>query len=243
MKKWFLRIMGILIIVRTLIPPIILCMFLSALYFLGTGTVSIVRESHRQISDNMLALELEVDLLKEHVHEMKAKIDTVRADIDEFSQDVQKAVKPITTSMKAIQTILKTVLGGIAYAVNGLIEGVKKISFGKIKIPKVDLTALENLNLLPISFPDLDIDLSLNTQSLEEIQRICLETVNELEQSIKELRNLYTKWITVILAGISLFILWLSILFLGFLLRMGKALTVGWRLLKGEEVEGAVLYL
>lgn len=243
MRKLHHRLIGLLIIIKTLILPAILLIFCAAFFFITSETRTILSTSHQNISIHLNQLDGEITALKAEVLNFKNKIEAARTDVTKFSNDVERAVRPITASLKGIQSILKSVLGSIAGALNGVIDGLRKVSFGAIKIPKISLAGLKNLNLVPIDFPDLNVDFSIDTQSLQEIQRISEQITVEVDTAVTDLQNLYWRWMKIILVAFLLVFIWLFISLLGFFLRIGSALRVGFKMLRGQQVENALFYL
>ena len=243
MRKFANRIIGLLIIIKTLIPPILLIIFLSLIFVFTRQTGRILTDSYQKVSENFVYLDVQMDLLKDEVLKFKDKVNEAKVSATKFTGEVKQAVRPISAALAGVQGVLKTILGGIAAVINEIAKGLKSVSFGAIKIKPIDLRALKNLNLVPINFPDLDLDFSINTASLEEISRVSQQTVADLEVALGELKTLFQFWGKVILVGFTLIFLWVFITLVGFFMRMGKALKVGWGLLLGKEEEHGLLYL
>lgn len=243
MKKLYYRFIGLLIILKVVIPPLVFITFLTVFSYLFRSTASIVQEVGVELSQSADSVQIQIDTLLSGVKELKDKITDAKDSATEFTEDAKRAIRPITASLKGIQTASLSVLGAVAIVINKIRAPIEKITFGKIKLKAINLDALRDLDLIPIDFPDLDVDLSLDMSALEELERISSDFGTKLSNSVDDLVKLVQTWALVIFICIALLVLWILILFIGFLCRLPIALRTGWRLIKGEHIEGAVLYL
>ena len=233
----FKRLLGALIIYRTIAPIIMIIMAVSILYYVPSQINRISNETVKEIEDKHMAplkdglknMKQEVDRLKGEVQKAKNVVEGINAELITVLSPMVTAISALYVALKQLQNITRTVV----YAI---IDAVNKVSPIKIKKP--------NFPEIQIDLPRLDLDplkinLKPDLKSLEEMKRISKEVGAEVNQSLKETGETFSfgwKWIKVI---IVLFAVWLLALLITIFEGMRRNVYRGWQMLLGREAKEA----
>ena len=243
MRKLFNRLVGVLIIVKTLIIPTLLIIFLCFIFMFLRQASGIVHEGDTNVSEDFTKMDLELGILKKEVNQFRNQVVEAGEKTKQFTEDAKKTIRPIVATLGGIQTVIVSVVGTIGVTVNAILGVVKKIPFVGKNIKLINMSKIYSLNLIPIDFPDLDLNFSLNVDSFNELRMITEQISLDITTAMDKLQALFFFWLKLFVFAFFLIFLWIGITIVGFFLRMRKALRVGWNLILGREEESALLYL
>ncbi|MFK7805745.1 MAG: hypothetical protein AB8G95_29210 [Anaerolineae bacterium] len=249
MRKVFLRIWGLLIILKTLLPVIwILFIVCGGYYFYST-----TREALETVSTYTQNLE------EKHFGPIRSEIAKVQEDLDNVSSD-------LSALSQKVQEIGKIDMPKVDMPEFGLPTGFKtftvKLGFGEVKIPnglKTTNISIPDIDFPPLSIPGLDIvgeemaalfcgndgchfnelKTSLNTVQasfqgfIDETQIVTAEITGILQTIMLMLKILFWLFLITVLIVIPSFII-------RYIQRFWTNLQTGWGYLSGQETSFAL---
>jgi hypothetical protein len=235
LKSVFNKLLGALIIYRTIAPIIMIIMLVSILYYIPSEINRISSKTVNKIEDEQLApLKDSLKDMRQEVNRLKGEVEKAKNAVEGVNTELKKALSPMVSAINALYVALRelrymtqTVVNAIINAVNVLPAiNIKKPDFPEIRIdlPKLDLTPLK-INLKP------------DLRSLEQMKRISKEVGTELNQSLKETGETFSigwQWIKVI---IILFAIWVVALLITIFDGMRRNVYRGWKMILGNEAK------
>ena len=232
-KKIFPRLMGALIIYRTVAPVIIIMMTAFILYYIpaelnriGNETVDSIKNEHLEpLSNSIKEVQAEVKRINGEVKKAQKVVAGVNAEFKRALSPVYTAISALYVSLRGLQNVTQTVVYAILDAINAL-PGIhiKKPRFPRIQIdlPKLNLKAFK-------------IDIMPDLAGLEEMKRISKEVGAELNTSAKAAGETFSfgwKWVKMI---ILLFAAWVLVFCVTIAEGMWRNVARGWKMLLGQQ--------
>jgi hypothetical protein len=236
-KILFNRLLGALIIYRTIAPVIMIIMVVFILYYIpsqinriSTETVKKIEDEHMApLKDSLKDMKLEVDRLKGEVQKAKNVVEGANVELKKVLSPIVSAISALYVALRQLQDITRTVV----YAIIDVVNKVSPIKIKKPNFPEIRID-LPKLDLTPIKF-----NLKPDLKSLEAMQHISKEVGAEVNQSLKETGETFSfgwKWIKVI---IFLFAIWLLTLLITIFDGMRRNIHRGWQMIVGPETKEA----
>jgi ABC-type Fe3+-siderophore transport system permease subunit len=234
-KLIFPRLLGALIIYRTIAPVVMIIILVFVLYYIPTELNRISSEAIKKIEDEHMAplksslkdMQKEVDRLKGEVQKAKTVVEGVQGELKKVVTPIYTAISALTVALRGLRSFTQKVINSIIQAVNK----VPIVNIPKVNFPEIDID-LPRLNLKP-----LQINLKPDLKGLKEVQRISKEVRTEVTSSAEKAGETFStgwKWIKVIMV---LFAIWLLSLCVTIFEAMWRNIFRGWKMLLGQEAK------
>ena len=234
-KMIFPRLLGALIIYRTIAPVVMIIMAVFVLYYIPSEINRISSEAVKKIEEEHMAplksslkdMQKEVERLKAEVRKAKTVVEGVQSELKDVVSPIYSAVNALTVALKGLRSFTQNVINSIINAVNYL----PGVNIPKVNFPKIDID-LPSLNLNP-----LHINLKPDLRALKEAQRISEEVRAEVSSSAKKAGETFSagwKWIKAILV---LFAIWLVSVCVTIFEAMWHNIFRGWKMLLGQDAK------
>lgn len=233
LKKIFTRLLGVLIIYRTIAPVILIIMTAFILYYIpaeinriGNETVDNIKDEHlAPLKSSMKEMKTEVNRLRGEVKKAQKVVEGVNAEFKRALSPVYSAISALYVALRGLRNFTQKVINSIIQAVNIL----PAVNIPRVKFPKIDID-LPRLNLKP-----LQINLKPDLKALKEVQRISKEVRAEVNSSAEKAGETFSagwKWIKAIMV---LFAIWLLSVCVTIFEGMWRNVSRGWKMLAGAE--------
>lgn len=233
LKQIFQRLMGALIIYRTIAPVVMIIMFVFILYYIPSEINRISSEAIKKIEDEHMApLKSSLKDMQNEVDRLKGEIKKAKTVVEGVQGQLKKVVTPIYTAISALTVALRGLRNFTQTVVNSIIEAVNKVPI--VNIPKVNFPEI-NIDLPRLNLKPLHINLKPDLKGLKEVQRISKEVQAEVSNSAKKTGATFAtawKWIKVILV---MFAIWVLVFGVTIAEGMWRNVSRGWKMLAGAE--------
>lgn len=234
-KPIFQRLLGALIIYRTIAPVVMILMTVFVLYYIPSEINRISSEAVKKIEEEHMApltnslkdMKKEVDRIKGEVQKAKTVVEGVQKELKDVVTPIYTSISALTVAIRELRNFTQNVINSIIQAVNVL----PAVNIPKVKFPKINID-LPRLNLKP-----LHINLKPDLKGLKEVQRISEEVKAEVSSSAKKAGEVFSagwKWIKVIMV---LFAIWLLSICVTIFEAMWHNIFRGWKMLLGQEAK------
>jgi predicted PurR-regulated permease PerM len=234
-KMIFHRLLGALIIYRTIAPVIVIIMLAFILYYIPSEINRIGNETVDKIEDEHLApLKSSIKDMQNEVNRLKGEVQKAKKAVEGVNAEFKRVLSPVYAAISALyvaQRELQNSTRNIIYKIIDAINVIPKINIKKPRFPPIRID-LPRLDLTPFK-----IDIKPDLSSLKEIKRISKAVGAELNNSAKTAGKVFSfgwKWIKVI---IVLFTIWLLAVCVTVAEGMWRNVSRGWKMLAGGEVE------
>ncbi len=235
------QLLGVGILLKTLLPPIIIGSLLIIVFTLFSAisnsiatTIEHIDGKKQEFEEIISDIENEADRMYGEIIKISEAGETINKEVKKTIEPIRKSVKNIWGRLKSITDKIETTMNKVVDALNFLLPKkfhLKAFNLPTIKIPKLPLPNLEidiDLN------PDLTAIYALKSASLN-LQENLLPEYNQLTATLSNLL-FATKFIGYLIA------LWFLLVCISFFMRVGDKIRVGMQLLRGKEVTNALIY-
>lgn len=233
-KMIFPRLLGALIIYRTVAPVVMILMAVFVLYYIPSEINRISGEAIKNIEDEHMApIKSSIKEMQTEVKRIKGEVKKAQKVVEGVQGELKKVVTPIYTAISALTVALRGLRSFTQKVINSIIQAVNILP--AVNIPKVNFPEI-NIDLPKLNLKPLHINLKPDLKGLKEVQRISKEVSAEVTSSAKKAGETFStgwKWVKAI---VVLFAIWVLSFCVTIFEAMWRNILRGWKMLLGQAV-------
>lgn len=235
------RLFGAAILLKTLLPVVIVSALFISIIAITNAFSDSLEKNVVHIKTRMAEAGTHLEAIEKEAQRLAMEVEGIKREGKRFSGNVSKAIKPIRSSVNKAWTTIRKVSRAIENVINAIIKPLNTLLPKKLKLKPFRLFKIK---IPKIKLPNLDLDFNLepDLSALEALQETAQGLQQDLQSSTEELVVTISKWISIIAIAIALFVVWFLLVIAAFLMRIKARLLAGLQLLKGREVENAIIY-
>jgi hypothetical protein len=235
------RFLGLLIILKAIIPVVLFLSVITVGLYLYWRVDRIISQTWAITSDQVQIAQAQIDSVKQEASRILAEVKNIQTNTGKFNEDIEAAIEPLRQSLYGLQNALKTVVSAVESVCNQSIAGLNKIPFVRLK--NIRLHHLFDTPAFFPALPKMNLEMHANFSAIEQLTIVTQQIVADLENTVYQLKSLFTVWWALIKILLYLLLLWFAISAVGYLARLSDRLKIGMRLLKGERIDDGIHYL
>jgi uncharacterized protein YoxC len=242
MKQNMSRLLGGLIIRKVALPFLLLTalVVLPTVVFLQVN--SALQAAWQEIAPSVEAARTQVDLVNDEARRLLNEARKIKDETKAFAKDVKEIVRPLKGALNGLSKSMGTIARTVQNVMNAIIRAINGLPY--IQIPRVKIKNYFKIPAFDIDLPNVDLQVSDQAyQAIRQLSQESYKITMEASAALDDLSGVFVTGWKFAKAVFYVLIFWLILVIVGYVARSVHRLSQGWRMLKGERVEGALMLL
>ena len=236
------RLVGSLIVVKVILPFVIVGIALSGSLVVVFRLTTLVNDQWQSIAGQTQRINTRLAIV---TAESLRVIDEARKLKDEsfkFAEEVKALVKPLKAALHGLSQGIGVLARTVQNVINGVVSAINAVPF--VNIPKVRIANFFKVPAFDITLPNVDLNVSGKAyEAVRELSELSYQMAEEIRVNLERLWAIIMFWLGLLAVLLVLLLLWALLAVVGYTARCRRRLDTGWRMIRGEAVEGALTLL
>ncbi|MFQ5755661.1 MAG: hypothetical protein ACE5H7_06135 [Acidiferrobacterales bacterium] len=242
MQAYWSRILGGLIIIKVVLPFVLLAVLVVAPTVVFLQVNAALEAAWQEIEPGVKAARAQIDVIDNEARRLVGEARKIKDETTEFAEDVKEIVKPLKGALSGLSKSMGTIARTVQNVVNTIIRAVNGLPF--VKIPRVRIKNYFKIPAFDIDLPN--VDLQVSDQAYEAIRRLSEESykvTTKVKSTLDILSGIFATGWRLAKVAFYLIIFWLILVVVGYAARSLHRFSQGWKMIRGQPVEGALMLL